>query len=121
MPILEVEVVLRPNEFLVSDLAERLAEAAAGTFASPKGSVWVKLRAIQLTEYAENGGLLEGVQPVFVKVLKSKVPRRGELEHEIARLTEALARACERPPENVHVVYEPDGTGRAAFGGRLVK
>ena len=121
MPILEVEVVLRPNEFLLSDLAARLAEAAAGALASPKGSVWVKLRTIQLTEYAENGELPEAVHPVFVRVLKSKVPRRGELEQEIARLTEALAQACERPAENVHVIYEPDGTGRVAFGGKLVK
>jgi phenylpyruvate tautomerase PptA (4-oxalocrotonate tautomerase family) len=121
MPILEVEIVLRPNEFLLSDLAPRLAEAAARVFDSPKGSVWVKLRALQLTEYAENGGTSGDMHPVFVSVLKSSLPGRAELEEEIARLTQAIAQTCERPAENVHIIYEPPGAQRVAFGGKLVK
>ena len=121
MPILEIEIVLSPNELLLSDLAARLAEAAAAVFQGPKGSTWVKLRALQQTEYAEDGGGPQDVHPVFVRVLKARLPRGGDLETEISRLTEALAQICERPAENVHVIYEPAGRGRVAFGGKPVR
>ena len=36
-------------------------------------------------------------------------------------LTEAVARVCDRPQENVHLQYLPPGVGRVAFGGQLVR
>ena len=37
----------------------------------------------------------------------------------VRRLTGAIAAACGRPEENVHLVYEPPAKGRIAFGGEL--
>lgn len=33
-------------------------------------------------------------------------------------LTEAVASACDRPSQGVHVIYEPPARGRIAFGGQ---
>jgi len=130
MPILDIEIVTsnstpgssaESGHSLPADLSQSLADAAAQVFDSPPGRVWVKLRMFSTMEYAENGGLLEGVQPVFVTVLKSNVPRGSALKNEITRLTKTVAKILERPEANVHIFYQPDGAGRVAFGGNLVE
>ncbi len=55
-------------------------------------------------------------QPVIGYGLPEETRRRI---HEVRRLTDAIAAACGRPAENVHLVYAPAGRGRVAFGGRL--
>jgi phenylpyruvate tautomerase PptA (4-oxalocrotonate tautomerase family) len=121
MPILDIEIVLRDGESLPSSLASKLAEAAAQVFRTPPGGTWVKLKLLLPENYAEDdGGPPEGVHPVFVRVLKAERPGAAELESEIAGLTRAIARICDRPPTNVHVIYEPDAKGRVAFGGKIV-
>ncbi len=45
---------------------------------------------------------------------------RDDLRREVAALTPAIAAICARLPENVHILYQPDGAGRVAFGGRVV-
>jgi len=121
MPILEIEVVVTEDESLGHELAPSLAEAAGGIFGSPAGGTWVRLRELPLSQYAENGGgPIDGVLPVFVTVLKARLPTPGDLESEIEKLTNEIARLCKRPPENVHLIYQPEGAGRVAFGGRLV-
>ncbi|MGB7872760.1 MAG: hypothetical protein WBL25_00140 [Anaerolineales bacterium] len=122
MPILDVEIVASDSSpVLPADLTQSLADAAAGVFGSPPGRVWVKLRVIPFARYAENGGVPEGVHPVFVTVLESRVQEGSALENEIARLTKAIATVLNRPVTNVHIFYEPDGAGRVAFGGKLVE
>jgi phenylpyruvate tautomerase PptA (4-oxalocrotonate tautomerase family) len=121
MPILDIEIVLREGESLHPGLASRLAEAAAQVFRTPPGRTWVKFNPLLPQNYAEDaGGPPEGVHPVFVSVLKAQRPEAVELESEIAALTGAVARICDRPPANVHVFYEPDAKGRVAFGGKIV-
>jgi len=122
MPILDIEIVASdstPN--LPADLTQSLADAAARVFDSPSGRVWVRLRVMPFASYAENGGVPEGVHPVFVTVLKSRVPTGNALKDEIARLTKSIANLLERPEANVHIFYKPDGAGRVAFGGKLVE
>ncbi len=122
MPILDIEIVASDStSSLPADLTQPLADAAAQVFDSPPGTVWVKLRMIPSTEYTENGGTSPGVYPVFVTVLKSRVPERSALEDEITQLTEVIAKVLKRPAENVHIFYQPGGAGRVAFGGKLVK
>jgi len=122
MPILDIEIVAPDSApGLPADLTQSLADEAAPAFGAPKGTVWVKLRVLPLSQYAENGGLPEGVHPVFVTVLKSRVREGSALEEEITRLTEILARVLDRPKSNIHIFYHPDGAGRVAFGGKLVK
>jgi phenylpyruvate tautomerase PptA (4-oxalocrotonate tautomerase family) len=122
MPILNIELVASDStQALPADLTQSLADAVAEVFGTPQGRVWVKVRVIPSTQYAEDNGTPLGVYPVFVTVLKSRVPDRSELENEIAQLTEVIAKVLNRPDTNVHIFYQPDGAGRVAFGGKLVK
>ena len=121
MPILEVEIVMRPGEWMRDNLAAEIAERAAAVFRAPAGRTWVRLRTLAPEGYAEDaGGPPPDVYPVFLSVLKAEMPPADELATEIADLTRAIAVACDRPPQNVHIHYEPAARGRMAFGGRLV-
>jgi phenylpyruvate tautomerase PptA (4-oxalocrotonate tautomerase family) len=122
MPILDVEIVASDSSpGLPADLTQSLADEAARVFGGPKGTVWVKIQIIPPAHYAEDHGKPEGVYPVFVTVLKSQAPEASTLEDEIGRLTGVIAKVLNRPEENIHVFYQPDGAGRVAFGGRLVR
>ena len=118
MPILDVEIVLRPGESLNRGLAAELADRTGQVFGSPAGTTWVKVKAIPHEGYAENGGgPPENVHPVFVSVLIWKLPSPEAMQAEVAGLTEAVSRACGCSPEHVHIQYLPEGAGRVAFGG----
>jgi phenylpyruvate tautomerase PptA (4-oxalocrotonate tautomerase family) len=120
MPIVEIEIVLKPNEIIQGEIVEELAEQLSEIFGSPKGTTWVKVRGLTHDHYAENGGTPDGVFPVFVSVLKSISQTSEEMQNEVERITGAVAQICRRPSGNVHVIYQPDGRGRVAFGGKLV-
>jgi phenylpyruvate tautomerase PptA (4-oxalocrotonate tautomerase family) len=121
MPLLEVEVVLKDGEVVDPRAAARIADAAASVFGAPPGNTWVRVRTLLSSAYAEDaGGPPDGVFPVFVSVLKARHGSLDETAFEAKRLARAIAPILERPPENVHIVYEPDGAGRVSFGGRLV-
>jgi len=120
MPILDVEIVMDEGESADPGLAGRLADAAGGIFGSVAGGTWVRLRELAATSYAENGGgPLGGVRPVFVEVLLADPPQGEERRLQVHRLTLAIAKLCERAPENVHVLYAAPARGRIAFGGKL--
>lgn len=119
MPILEVEFVGPAPDNVKRALARRVADAAGTVFGSPPRTTWVRVRFVSADEYAENEGAEPGVFPVLVRVLQADPLQGDDLATEARRLTEALAAACNRPAENVHLVYEPAGRGRVAFGGTL--
>jgi hypothetical protein len=120
VPVLEVEIVLRPGEVLPPGLASDLAEAAGPVFQAAPGTTWVRLHSLDPGDYAENGGgPPDGVFPVFVSVLKHTLPGMEQRRAEAARLAAAVALVCARPVENVHILYLPEGAGRVAFGGEL--
>ena len=121
MPILDVEIVLGPDERLNPQLAAELADRVGELLDAAPGTVWVKVRAIRTEDYAENGIADLEVFPVFVSILKGRQLRGSEREAEVATLTSAIAEVCGRPAANVHIVYEPDASGRIAFGGVLFK
>src|SRR3989304_1505142 len=119
MPILEVDFICLDERGTSSDLARQIADSAGEVFGSFPGETWVRVNLVPRACYAENGGgPPEGVLPVFVRVLKRRSPRGDSLTGEVEALTEAIARACERPAENVHLIYTPDAEGRVAFGGQ---
>jgi len=120
MPIVEIEIVLKPNEIIQREIVEELADQLGDIFGLPKGTTWVKVRGLAHDLYAENGGTPEGVFPVFVSVLKSILPVTGELQIEVESITGAVAQICGRSSKNIHLIYLPDGRGRVAFGGKLV-
>jgi len=119
MPILEIEIVLRPEEILAKDLAQVLAASSAEILRSQPRGTWVKLRTLDSKSYAENkADDDEPLYPVFVTVLKSKLDEPA-LEAEASLLAKSVAGICNRPLENVHILYLPEAQGRIAFGGRL--
>lgn len=121
MPIVDVEIVgdfNEPEASLSRSLADRLAEV----FGSPPGQTWVRLRNLPLNCYAENGeSEPHGANAVFVTVIKGALdePQRRELE--ASRIAQVVAAVCSRSPERVHVLFEPPGAGRIAFGGKLMQ
>jgi hypothetical protein len=121
VPILEIEIVTSGGESFDDALATRLADAAGRVFETVAGGTWVRLRGLPRDCYAENGGgPPEGVLPVFVEILLADPPQGEELRLQVHRLTLAIAKVCARPPENVHLRYQPAARGRVAFGGKLV-
>ncbi|MBI5623977.1 MAG: hypothetical protein HY924_09380 [Elusimicrobia bacterium] len=121
MPILEVEIVLDHNEALLPGLSQRLADAAGKALGVPPGYAWVRLRALPRKQYAESGSPVpKKIKPVFVSLMKSRLGSTAELRKECAKLCRALAKACGRPKENVHIIYLPEAAGRMSFGGKLM-
>lgn len=120
MPILRIAIVLRHGEGLPSNLARRLADATGAVFGSPPGHTWIVLSEISGEQYAENHNHpVERPSPVFAHVLRSQLPAPEALAAEAAALAAAIAQICGRPAEQVHIIYEPAGAGRVAFGGVL--
>jgi phenylpyruvate tautomerase PptA (4-oxalocrotonate tautomerase family) len=120
MPILTVEIVVSPSEKLSDDLASQIAHRAGEIFSSNPGGTWVKVCPIPQAHYAENGQETTAVRPVFVSILKANLPDEAVMAREVEALTTAVAQLCDRPPENVHIIYLPSGNGRVAFGGQIV-
>lgn len=120
MPILDVEIVLKPGEGLRDGLAADIARRAALLFGAPPGRTWVRLRGLPWEQYAEDSEPAGGAHPVFVRVLHRQRPAATVLRQEAATLAKAIAAVCDRPAENVHLFYEPDAVGRVAFGGEVV-
>lgn len=119
MPIVDIEIVA--DRKLAPGLATRLAYALAPIFGGPANGTWVKVRHLEVGDYAEGDGGPSGeVRPVFVTILKADPPAGDELAEEVGKVVEAVAAACEHPVENVHVIYESAGRGRVAFGGNLI-
>ena len=122
MPILNVEMICVDDGAPDPALSQAIADAAGGVFGTDPGHTWVRVRRVPPGDYAENGEALpDEVRPVIVTVIKARVESGQALKEEVRRLTEEIAGICGRPAENVHLIYEPDGVGRVAFGGNLVE
>lgn len=120
MPILNIELVGHVPDSTRDGLARRIAEAAADTLESAPHRTWVKLHFLEENQYSENGGAPEdGARPVIVSVLLSKLPNEDDLSQLAAVLADRIAKACNRSPQNVHLMFEPPAAGRIAFGGQL--
>lgn len=120
MPILDVELVHAPHAAaLEAGLARRLADAAAQVFGLEPGRVWVRLRVLPAERYAENA-VDHPPHPAFISVLLRELPPRERLAREAQQLAASFGPLLDRPAELVHVVFEPPGAGRVAFGGRLI-
>jgi phenylpyruvate tautomerase PptA (4-oxalocrotonate tautomerase family) len=120
MPILDIEIVLRPGERLDSQLTAAIADRVGQLFTAEPGTTWVKLRGLPAENYAENEMPGRSIYPVFVSILRAALPPPDRLQAEITQLAGIIAQTCGRPAENVHLCYEPAGAGRVAFGGKLV-
>ncbi len=120
MPILDVELVGPVPDEVRQGLAQRIADAVGDALGSRPQGTWVKLRFLEAEAYSENsGGPTADARPVLVSVLQAQPPSGAELSVLASRLTAAIAEACRRPIENVHIIFEPPADGRISFGGKL--
>jgi phenylpyruvate tautomerase PptA (4-oxalocrotonate tautomerase family) len=121
MPILDVTMVLRDGETPAPDLSRRLADVAGRVFGAAQGTVWVALHTLPADRYAENDTMAAATpQPVLVRVLKAIDDPADVRAAEAAALAAALAACLSHDTARVHLIYEPAGAGRVAFGGRLL-
>ena len=120
MPIVDIEIVLKPDETLANEMVSELADRLGVIFGSPKNGTWVKVHQIAAHHYAENQGKEPDAYPIFVSVLKSRLPALDTVQKEVDAITDIVAKICHRPPGFVHVMYQPEGKGRIAFGGKVV-
>lgn len=119
VPIIDVELVGEAR--VTAELSQRLADVLGEALSSRRGGAWVRVRQLAADHYAENGGLEEGVLPVFVTVLERNPPTGPDLVDRIRRITTGVAAVTGRDPDHVHVLYDAAAAGRLAFGGRLVE
>jgi phenylpyruvate tautomerase PptA (4-oxalocrotonate tautomerase family) len=120
MPIVDIEIVLRANESIREEVVSELANELGEIFHSSPGETWIKIHPLSADQYAENGGTPDGIYPIFVTVMKSKLASFEETQKEVAKITGAVAQICGRPSDNIHVIYQPAGRGRVAFGGKII-
>ena len=124
MPIIDIELVTSaadggpPQREQLQVLADKLGHL----FNSEPANTWVKLRTVDVAQYAENRTDMEtSAKPVFVNVLRAQLPDANRIRAEMVVVAEIVARTLKRPRENVHVLYAPDARGRIGFGGQLVE
>ncbi|HET9023944.1 MAG TPA: hypothetical protein VFN64_05190 [Burkholderiaceae bacterium] len=116
MPILDVEVVgQQPGDVPLERLADRLADAVGSALDVPAGQLWVKLRRLPASQYAENGPP-NATLPVFVRVL-ARLRDPSEWPQRAATIAAVVAKATGRERASVHVIFEADASGRVFFGG----
>lgn len=120
MPIVDVEIVLRPGETIHTEVLAELANELGEILQSPRGATWIKLRELPANHYAENGGTPAGVYPIFLSILRAKLPAADKMEREVEKITGAVAQIFGRSSENILLIYQPEGRGRVAFGGKIV-
>jgi phenylpyruvate tautomerase PptA (4-oxalocrotonate tautomerase family) len=120
MPIVDVEIVGLLADTTHAGLAQRVADAIGAALNSRPQGTWVKLRFLDDSAYAENdAGRPDGAQPVFVTVLLAELPGSDVLSQHALQIATAVADACGRSSENVHIVFESAASRRVAFGGLL--
>jgi phenylpyruvate tautomerase PptA (4-oxalocrotonate tautomerase family) len=119
MPILFIEAIEDPSLPLPEHAAQSIADAVGLALGTPPARTWVRLRRIPQADYAENAAP-DAPAPLFVNLRLRQPPAGAARAEQVQILTTAIASACGRRPEQVHVYYEPAAAGQQAFGGRLV-
>jgi phenylpyruvate tautomerase PptA (4-oxalocrotonate tautomerase family) len=116
MMLLDVEVVgKQAGDPPTERLAERIADAVSKAFGMPAGQLLVKVQKVAASHYAENAAPRKSL-PVFVRVLvRTRDP--SVWPNRAATLCAAVGEATSRERAGVHVIFEPDATGRVFFGG----
>lgn len=117
MPIIDVEIV---GPAVDVKIVQPLADALGHAFKAAPGKVWLRVRALPPSHYAENHDP-EPPAPVFVTILARHPPHGDALDRRVASVTEAVARITGCDSRHVHVLFEAATSGRLAFGGVLVE
>lgn len=118
MPVVRIEYVRDDDGSATREtLAQELADAIGRVLGAADGTVWLRLRALERSGYAENGGGGTAFSPVFVDILLRDFEREPETDARAAVLAREIGGLLGRPAENVHLLYDSPAWGRIAFGG----
>lgn len=123
MPIVTIECVVNDDfEKYGLSCTQQLADRLGVVFGSEPGTTWVKLKYLAQSNYAENDVTANNsMKPTFVSVLLRALPGEYTLERMAQNISTEVSDVLDRPAENTHVFFEPEGVGRVAFGGVLAK
>ena len=115
MMLLEVEVVgQQVGDPPTEKLAERIAGGVGSAFGIPGGQLLVKVQKVSASNFASNAAPSK-MLPVFVRVLvRTKDPAVWPKRADV--IANAISEATSRERASVHVIFEPDATGRIFFG-----
>ena len=121
MPIVEVSLMGDVAPSVAHGLVQRLTDAVSRVLASAPQDTWVTVHRLSEDDCAENEGRDRTLRPVLARIIRGDLPDGATLAGEAGALTGAIAAACARSTLDVHLIHEPPGAGRVAFGGRLVR
>lgn len=122
MPILDIRFVAPATTPAAPPSARQLADALGPVFGAAPGRTWVRLHRHDAADYAENDAPLSDAElPVFATLLLATLPEPGPRVLQARAVCEVVARLFGRPVERVHLEYAPEGRGRVAFGGELMR
>jgi phenylpyruvate tautomerase PptA (4-oxalocrotonate tautomerase family) len=123
MPIITIECVVSAAENKYpAEIIRRLADELGRLLGSKPAGAWLKMRYLDDMQYAENESDVDpAVRPTFVEVLKHSLGNQESLAAESRKIASTVSETLDRPRENVHVIFLPEGAGRVAFGGELVR
>ncbi|MFZ9683577.1 MAG: tautomerase family protein [Cephaloticoccus sp.] len=120
MPLIEIEII-GPSRSVPAPLTRQLADALGEALGTSPASTWVRLRTLPASRYAENGTARPlGRKAIFVTITHRQLPTRAQLKREASEVSRIVSTLCNRPADLVHIIYQPPGAGRIAFGGRLI-
>ncbi len=123
MPIIRLKLVVQHDtERLEKNTLQTLADDLGEYFDSEPSGTWVEAEYVPVEQYAENRlELSEDTKPTLVYVLRHDLPAEEEVAREAMDLARIVSERLQRPRRSTHIIYEPPGKGRIAFGGRLVR
>jgi phenylpyruvate tautomerase PptA (4-oxalocrotonate tautomerase family) len=122
MPIIEFQIIGNLEISDKKDFRKELINGLANIFGSENKSVWCKFNFIPVENYIENdnsGLSIPLPLPIFLKILNYQNKSIEECKKEAIIISEFVSKVCNRPKENIHILYEPSAKGRIAFGGIL--
>lgn len=121
MPIIFVDLVRDSSLPHKPGLAASLADGLASVLGKDPERTWVRLKYVEPGEYAEGGGGPgPEVMPVFVRLVLARLPDMDQRQRLASEIAGKVGELLGRPYQNVHIIFEPEATGRVAFGGKLV-
>ncbi len=124
MPLINLEILQDPipQPELDSEQVQQLCDAIGQAMGSRQAGTWLKVSYLSRGQYAENQELLvPDIRPVFAYIIRAELLPNAQLQEEAQRLAAVIGQHLDRPQQNIHIIYEPEGKGRIAFGGQLVE
>lgn len=122
MPMANIQIVLKNNAAAYPDnITSQLADALGSFFNCSPGTTWVRLSYLTASHYAENQiSQQDCPDPVFVELLLKNTAEQHHRALDARKIANIVAEILQRPENEIHIIFQPPGVGRVAFGGKLI-